>query len=179
MNKISYIFYYVVFWLFSWCISGFFWLFFTFIIIFICFCFRKTNNFFLNTTQCFIICLGIRWTKKSLQVFLANGLFYIISFSSNLSISSIDTLIGECVNFLVLGTGLCFLSFKSWYRYCFNKQVYHFFFLYFFVSVSFNSLKSFSSYKVWKCNILPLILHFSRYCLSVLSLFHFDLLHVV
>ena len=53
-----------------------------FIMVFGCVCFKKIQNFFLNTTHRFLIGSRIGWTNQLYPAFFVDGLFFITSHSS-------------------------------------------------------------------------------------------------
>ena len=94
-----------VFWLpfyfcFSWFFSTFMHIIDTcwFTIILVCVCFKEIRDLVFNTTHHYFFKDSRIWlinqSHQSYQAFFADGLFFVISFSSNLSVSSADKLTG-------------------------------------------------------------------------------------
>ena len=91
--KISYIFDYIVFQFFFFFILLCFW-FSLYLYNYLRLCLiLKTHNLFLNMTDHFLMAIGIKWINQSYLVLFVNGLFFIISFPLNLSVSSTNILI--------------------------------------------------------------------------------------
>ena len=58
-----------------------------------CTCFKETHNY-TSTTSHLPICLRMYESDQSYQEFFTNSLFFNISFSTNISVSAVDTIIG-------------------------------------------------------------------------------------
>ena len=58
-----------------------------------CVCFKETHNY-TSITSHLPICLRMYESDQSYQDFFTNSLFFNISFSTNISVSAVDTIIG-------------------------------------------------------------------------------------